>query len=330
MIILLPVIIGLEVMILSKNLIEIKKLKKYFDSPNGFVKAVDDVNLTIQEGDTIGIVGESGCGKSTLIKSILQLIKPTSGKVIYENEDICNISKKELRNLRKKISFVSQDPHASLNPRMTVFDILSRPLKIHKITESKDDTIIKIVGLLKDMGLQTEHLIRFPHELSGGQKQRIGIARALAVHPKIIFLDEPTSALDVSVQTKILKLLDKAKNNFNLTYLYISHDINLIKVVSNKIGVMYLGKIVEIGDTKTIYNEPKHPYTIGLFKSSPSLDPDNKTEDIYLKGEVPSPINTPIGCNFSLRCPHATKLCDTKEPVLRKLSDGREVSCHLY
>lgn len=317
-------------MILPKDLIEIKNLKKYFNSPAGPIKAVDNINLTIQEGETIGIVGESGCGKSTLIKSILQLIKPTSGKVIYEDIDICNINKKKLRDLRKKISFVSQNPHASLNPRMTVFDTLSRPLKIHKITETKDDTIIEIVSLLKDMGLQTEHLIRFPHELSGGQKQRIGIARALAVHPRMIFLDEPTSALDVSVQTKILKLLDKAKNNFDLTYLYISHDINLIKVVSNRIGVMYLGKIVEIGDTNTIYNDPKHPYTIGLFNSSPSLDPDNKTEDIYLKGEVPSPINTPTGCNFRFRCPYATKKCEKEEPVLKKLPDGREVSCHLY
>ncbi|MFN2364133.1 MAG: ABC transporter ATP-binding protein [Halarsenatibacteraceae bacterium] len=317
-------------MVLPKNLIEIKNLKKYFSSPAGPVKAVDNINLSIQEGETIGIVGESGCGKSTLIKSILQLIKPTSGEVIYEDTDICKINKKELRDLRKKIGFVSQDPHASLNPRMTVFDTLSRPLKIHKITETKEDTIIEIVSLLKDMGLQTEHLIRFPHELSGGQKQRIGIARALAVHPRIIFLDEPTSALDVSVQTKILKLLDKIKDNFNLTYLYISHDINLIKVISNRIGVMYLGKIVEIGNTKTIYNEPKHPYTVGLFKSSPSLDPDNKTEDIYLKGEVPSPTNTPTGCNFRLRCPHATKICEIEEPELKKLSDGREVSCHLY
>lgn len=315
---------------MPKNLIEIKNLKKYFKSPIGPVKAVDDFTLTIREGETIGVVGESGCGKSTLIKSILQLIKPTSGKVIYEGIDICNIKKNELKSLRKKIGFVSQDPHASLNPRMTVFDTLSRPLKIHKITKSKDETIFKIVELLKEMGLQTEHLIRFPHELSGGQKQRIGIARALAVHPKIIFLDEPTSALDVSVQTKILKLLEKAKKDFNLTYFYISHDINLIKVVSDRIGVMYLGKLVEIGDTEIIYKEPMHPYTIGLFKSSPSLDPENKTKEIYLKGEVPSPVNTPKGCNFRLRCPHAKRICEIEEPELKEISDGRKISCHLY
>ncbi len=315
---------------MDSNLIEVKNLKKYYNSRIGPVKAVDNVNLEIKKGETFGIVGESGCGKTTLMKSILQLIKPTSGEIIFEEIDICQIDKKELRRLRKIMGFVSQDPHASLNPRMTVFDTLSRPLKIHKITRSKEDTIIKIVTLLKEMGLQTEHLIRFPHELSGGQKQRIGIARALAVHPEIIFLDEPTSALDVSVQTKILKLLEKAKKDFDLTYFYISHNINLIKVISDRIGVMYLGKIVEIGRTDIIYNNPKHPYTKGLFKSIPNPDPDKKIEKIYLKGEVPSPVNTPTGCNFRRRCDHASKICEEEEPELKKLDDGREVACHLY
>jgi oligopeptide/dipeptide ABC transporter ATP-binding protein len=213
---------------------------------------------------------------------------------------------------------------------MTVFDTLSRPFKIHKLTDSIEETTIEIVKLLQTMGLQAEHMIRFPHELSGGQKQRIAVARALAVEPDIIFLDEPTSALDVSVQTKILKLLEKVKKERQLTYFYISHDINLIRVVSDRIGVMYLGKIVELGEASEIFKEAKHPYTIGLFKSVPEPDPDKKIDEMSLTGEVPSPVNPPEGCNFNPRCPHAFDRCYKEEPELKELNDGRLIACHLY
>ncbi|HKL12944.1 MAG TPA: ABC transporter ATP-binding protein [Halanaerobiales bacterium] len=313
---------------LENTLIEIQNLKKYFETPTGSCKAVNGVNLKIKQGETFGLVGESGCGKSTLVRTILKLIEPTAGKIFLNGTDITGYEKEQLRELRKRMSLVFQDPHSSLNPRMTVFDILSRPFKIHNLTSSNEETMIEIVKLLKLMGMQPEHMIRFPHELSGGQKQRIGVARALAVKPEIIFLDEPTSALDVSVQTKILKLLEKTKKLRDLTYFYISHDINLIRVVSDRIGVMYLGKIVEIGEVDAIYNDPKHPYTRGLFASVPEPDPDKKIEGEPLTGEVPSPVNPPKGCNFSPRCPFADDKCREVEPELQYLSDGRRVACH--
>lgn len=312
-----------------ENILEVNNLKKYFNSPAGSVKAVDGIDLKIKKGETFGLVGESGCGKSTLIRTILRLLKPTHGQILLNNNDITNYEQSELKNIRKEMSLVFQDPHSSLNPRMTVFDTLSRPFKIHNLAKNNEEMTVEIVRLLKLMGLQTEHMIRFPHELSGGQKQRIGIARALAVEPELVFFDEPTSALDVSVQAKILKLLDKTRKEFDLTYFYISHDINLIRVVSDRIGVMYLGKMVEIGDGKAIYDDPKHPYTKGLFKSVPVPDPDIKLEDA-LVGEVPSPVNPPQGCNFSPRCPEAIDKCHKEEPKLKKLADGRRVACHLF
>ncbi len=315
---------------MSNIILEVRDLKKYYDSPTGLVKAVDGVNLTIQKGETVGLVGESGCGKSTLIKTLLRLSDPTSGQIFFLNEDITHKSKKELRKLRKAMSLVFQDPHASLNPKMTVYDILSRPLKIHKIADKKERVQLEILKLLKTMGLQSEHMIRYPHELSGGQKQRVGIARALAVEPKIVFFDEPTSALDVSVQTKILKLLAKIKKERGLTYFYISHDINLIRLVSDRIAVMYLGKIVEIGEVDTIFKNPKHPYTQGLFKSVPVPNPNKNIEEIPLIGEVPSPVNPPEGCNFGPRCPYANEKCRKEEPNLVTLDDGRDIACHKY
>ena len=312
-----------------ENILKVNNLKKYFTSPAGPVKAVDGVDLEIKNGETFGLVGESGCGKSTLIRTMLRLLKPTSGEIILNNKDITNYEQKRLKEIRKEMSLVFQDPHSSLNPRMTVFDTLSRPFEIHNLAKNKKEMTVKIVRLLKLMGLQTEHMIRFPHELSGGQKQRIGIARALAVEPELVFFDEPTSALDVSVQAKILKLLDKTRKEFNLTYFYISHDINLIRVVADRIAVMYLGKIVEIGNGKNIYSDPKHPYTKGLFKSVPVPDPDIHLEDA-LVGEVPSPVNPPQGCNFSPRCPEAIDKCYKEEPKLKELDDGRRVACHLF
>ena len=312
-----------------ENILEVKNLKKYFTSPAGSVKAVDGVDLEIRKGETFGLVGESGCGKSTLIRTMLRLLKPTSGQILLNNNDITDYEQNKLKNIRKEMSLVFQDPHSSLNPRMTVFDTLSRPFKIHDLAENREEMTVEIVRLLKMMGLQTEHMIRFPHELSGGQKQRIGIARALAVEPELVFFDEPTSALDVSVQAKILKLLNKTRKEFDLTYFYISHDINLIRVVADRIAVMYLGKIVEIGEGKNIYSDPKHPYTSGLFKSVPVPDPDIHLEDA-LVGEVPSPVNPPQGCNFSPRCPEAMDKCYKEEPELKELSDGRRVACHLF
>lgn len=315
---------------MKKKIVEIKNLNKYFETKSGFLKAVNDVSFSIYEGETFGLVGESGCGKSTLIRTIMRLLKPTSGEIIFKGKDLANIPEKETTSLRKEMSLVFQDPHSSLNPRMTVYDTLSRPLKIHGITNTKEDTMVEVVRNLKSMGLQAEHMIRFPHELSGGQKQRIAIARALSVNPEIVFLDEPTSALDVSVQTKILKLLEKAKIERNLTYFYISHDINLIRVVADRIAVMYLGKIVEIGDSKMIFDNPLHPYTVGLFKSVPEPDPDKPMTEITLTGEVPSPVNPPKGCSFNPRCPKAMDICREKEPVLNTKGDMRKVACHLF
>ncbi|MFW6119468.1 MAG: ABC transporter ATP-binding protein [Petrotogales bacterium] len=315
---------------MKEKLLKMKNLKRHFESPRGAVRAVDDVTFDIFRGETFGLVGESGCGKSTLIRTILRLLKPTSGNIYLRDKDITNIPKKYTIFLRKQMSLVFQNPHSSLNPRMTVYDTLSRPFLIHGITKTREDTTVEIVKILKTMGLQAEHMIRFPHELSGGQKQRIAVARALAVEPEVVFLDEPTSALDVSVQTKILKLLNKAKKERNLTYFYISHDINLIRVVSDRIGVMYLGKIVEIGNASKVYNKPLHPYTVGLFKSVPEPDPDKKITEIPLVGEVPSPINPPKGCRFHPRCPHTFDKCCEIEPELKPCEDGRLVACHLY
>ncbi len=315
---------------MSEKIIQIKNLKKYFESPKGDVRAVDEVSFDIYRGETFGLVGESGCGKSTLIRTILRLLDPTSGEIWFKGENIAQWPHKQVKPLHKEMSLVFQNPHSSLNPRMTVYDTLSRPFKIHKLTDSKERTTIEIVKLLQTMGLQAEHMIRFPHELSGGQKQRIAVARALAVEPDIIFLDEPTSALDVSVQTKILKLLEKVKKERQLTYFYISHDINLIRVVSDRIGVMYLGKVVELGDASEVFKEARHPYTIGLFKSVPEPDPDKKIDEMPLTGEVPSPVNPPDGCNFNPRCPHAFDRCYIEEPALKQMNDGRLVACHLY
>ncbi len=311
-------------------LLETQGLKKYFNSPAGEVKAVDGVDLIIRQGQSFGLVGESGCGKSTLIRTILRLLEPTEGKVFFKGRDINSYRKNELLKLRKEMAMVFQDPHLSLNPRMTVFDTISRPLKIHGLARKKQELLVQIVELLHTMGMQAEHMVRFPHELSGGQKQRIGVARALAVEPDIIFLDEPTSALDVSVQTKILKLLEKARQERNLTFFFISHDINMIRVVADVMGVMYLGKIVEIGPKELLLSDPLHPYTQGLFQAVPEPDPDKIIQEVQLEGEVPSPINPPPGCNFNPRCPFVWDLCKEVEPTLKELEDERRVACHKY
>lgn len=310
-------------------ILETENLRKYFSSKKGQVKAVNGVSLEIEEGETLGVVGESGCGKSTLGRTILRLLNPTEGKILFKGRDIAEIeSKPELKNLRKEMNVVFQDPSGSLNPRMTVYDHLRRPLEIHNIAKG-DEKTKKIIEILNIMGLKAEHMIRYPHELSGGQKQRVGIARALSVEPDFLVLDEPTSALDVSVQSKILKLLERAKKQFNLSYMFISHNINLVRAISDRIAVMYLGELVEVGKTRDVFENPKHPYTKALFRSVPNPDPDHELEE-PLKGDVPSPVNPPKGCNFHPRCEEKIgKICEEQDPELKEVDD-REVSCHLF
>lgn len=307
-------------------LVQIQGLKKHFPPKKGSSKplrAVDGVNLTVDEGETLGLVGESGCGKTTLGRTILRLLAPTEGEISFKGKSIDHFDRKELT---KKMSVVFQDPTASLNPRMTVSDHLRRPLEIHGIAKG-EEMIRRIVEFLNSMGLKSEHMVRYPHEMSGGQKQRVCIARALCVEPSFIVLDEPTSALDVSVQSKILKLLERAKREYTVSYLFISHDINLVRAISNRIGVMYLGRIVEIGNTDEVFQNPLHPYTKALFASVPQPDPDKKVKNL-LKGEVPSPVNLPEGCSFAPRCKEKVgRICDEEKPPV-KTHNGREIACH--
>lgn len=310
------------------NIVETQNLKRFFESKKGTVKAVNGVSLNVIEGETLGIVGESGCGKTTLGRTILKLIEPTSGKIFFEDEDITDFSSKKMREYRKKMNIVFQDPVSSLKPQMTVYDHLDRPLEIHNMVSSEEEKLKRMVDILNTMGLKAEHLIRYPHELSGGQKQRVCIARALCLEPDFLVLDEPTSALDVSVQSKILQLLDRAKEKFNLSFMFISHNINLVRAISDRLGVMYLGELVEVGDTADIFENPKHPYTKALFKSVPQPDPDKKVE-APLTGQVPSPVEPPEGCAFAPRCPKKKNVCERDDPDLIG-SYGRKLACHEF
>ena len=315
-------------------LLEVNNLKKYFNLRSGFfyskssgsVKAVDDISFFIKKGEIFGLVGESGCGKSTTARLILRLIKPTSGVIRYKGTDLVNIKNSQLLKYRKEIQIIFQDPYASLSPRMTIGDIVNEPLEIHKIG-TKSTRIKRIKEYLKTVGLNPEHINRYPHEFSGGQRQRVGIARALVLQPELIICDEPVSALDVSVQAQILNLMLDLQNEFNLTYLFIAHDLSVVKYVSNRIGVMYLGKIVEVAHAEELYVNPLHPYTMGLLSAIPIPDPDleRKRQRIILPGDVPSPINPPSGCRFHPRCPNAGEICSKEEPVLKNYSkDGKE------
>jgi len=313
----------------DKHLLQVKNLKKYFNLRSGFllqkttgsVKAVDDISFNIKEGQTFGLVGESGCGKSTTARVVLRLVSPTSGKVIYNGIDIFSLERKQMFNIRKEIQIIFQDPYASLSPRMTIGDIISEPMEIHRVRD-KGYRKNRVKELLSVVGLNPEHINRYPHEFSGGQRQRIGIARALALNPKLILCDEPVSALDVSVQAQILNLMTDLQKEFNLTYLFIAHDLSVVKHVSSKIGVMYLGKIVEIADSEDLYDKPLHPYTMGLLSAIPIPDPDleRQRKRIILSGDVPSPINPPSGCRFHPRCPLAEEICCTQEPELKDYS----------
>jgi len=319
---------------LSTNLIECKALTKHFLIKSFFreigkVHAVEQVDLAIPEGQTVGLVGESGCGKTTLARTILALIPPTSGEIYFNGKDISKFSKKELKAFRKDTAIVFQDPYSSLDPRMLIADVVGEPLSIHGIAhgEDRDDLVL---NLLEKVGLKVEHLYRYPHEFSGGQRQRLAIARALAADPVFILLDEATSALDVSVQAKILNMLNRLKKELNLTYLFISHNLDVIRHLSDIIGVMYLGMIVEQGSREQVFDAPLHPYTQGLLSASPSLDPDARlqTSEVVLKGEVPSAINPPPGCRFHTRCPSMRPSCAKKPPKLKDIEGGHLVSCH--
>ena len=315
------------------NLIEISNLKKYFPIKGGLfnkkigdVKAVEKINFTIKKGDVLGLVGESGSGKTTLGRSILRLIEPSEGKIIFENIDITSLPEKEMRKFRKDMQIIFQDPFASLDPRKRVLNIIGQGLKIH--TNLKENEIKEtVLNLLEQVDLQAEHLTRYPHEFSGGQRQRIGIARAIALKPKFIVADEPVSALDVSIQAQILNLLQDLKKQYLLTMLFISHDLSVVKYVADKVMVMYLGKVVEITDADKLYSSPLHPYTISLLEITPTINPKHKRSRNILKGDIPSPINPPSGCVFRTRCPKADSECAKIVPELRELKDNHFVAC---
>ncbi|MBQ2752766.1 MAG: ATP-binding cassette domain-containing protein [Firmicutes bacterium] len=302
---------------------------KIKNKKNASVKAVDGVSFEIMKGETFGVVGESGCGKSTLGRTLVRLLKPTEGKIYLEDTEISSLKGEDLKNMRKNAQIIFQDPSASLNPRRTIKEILMEPFEIHGVPEgvNVDDRIHELLQLV---GLDTYHLSRYPHELSGGQKQRIGIARAIALNPKIIICDEAVSALDVSVQAQVLNLLQELKEKLGLTYFFISHNLNVVYQVSDRVGVMYLGRMVEIADYDQLYEKRFHPYTEALLSAIPQVDPNIRTERIHLEGEVPSPSDPPSGCHFHTRCPKACDRCKIESPVLKEIEPGHFVACHLY
>jgi len=313
---------------MAEKMLEVKNLKKYFKTSKGLLHAVDDISFHINKGETLGLVGESGCGKSTTGRLLIRLLESTEGEIIYNGRDINKISKKEMRELRKEMQIVFQDPYASLNPRLTVSEIIAEPLIVNKVYPTKEKRDKRVGDLMETVGLAPRLANAYPHELDGGRRQRIGIARALALKPKFIVQDEPVSALDVSIQAQILNLMADLQEKFSLTYLFISHDLSVVKHVSDRIAVMYLGKIVELTDYKTIFNNPLHPYSQALLSAIPLPSLEQKKERILLEGDVPSPVNPPPGCRFAGRCRHKTDKCVAEEPVLQEMGDGHLVACH--
>jgi oligopeptide transport system ATP-binding protein len=322
---------------MTEPLLRVQNLVKQFPITGGIlgrvvdrVHAVDGVSFDLAAGETLGVVGESGCGKSTTGRCILRLIEPTAGEVWFEGKSVTKASKEELRALARDMQIIFQDPYASLNPRMSVAAIIGEALTIHKLTKTPQEYEARIVQLLETVGLNADHMRRYPHEFSGGQRQRIGIARALAVNPKLIVCDEAVSALDVSIQAQVINLLEDLQEQFSLTYIFIAHDLSVVEHISDRVAVMYLGRIVEIAPAQALYTTPKHPYTEALLSAVPIPDPSIKRKRIPLVGDVPSPIKPPSGCHFHTRCPIAQKpLCNTEKPVLKQAGDGHFVACHL-
>ncbi|WP_141430464.1 ABC transporter ATP-binding protein [Bacillus sp. 03113] len=320
---------------MSEPLLEVEHLRKnfpiragVFGKKIGDVKAVDDVSFTIQKGETLGLVGESGCGKSTTGRMLLRLLEPSEGKIIFEGKNITNLPKQELRKLRSQMQMIFQDPFASLNPRHTVEKILEEPLIVHGVKD-KEERKNKVRKLLEIVGLNGYHANRYPHQFSGGQRQRIGIARALSLNPKLIVADEPVSALDVSIQAQVLNLMKDLQKEYDLTYLFIAHDLGVVRHISDRVGVMYLGRIVELAESEELYQNPKHPYTKALLSAVPIADFDYKKERIVLQGDVPSPANPPTGCSFHTRCPMAIEKCSLERPIFKEVKPGHFSACHL-
>lgn len=321
---------------MNEPLLKIENLKKNFPIRGGVfgkkvgeVKAVDDISFVIQKGETLGLVGESGCGKSTTGRMLLRLLEPSEGKIIFEGNDITTLSKQELRKIRGQMQMIFQDPYASLNPRHTIERILEEPLIVHGVKE-KSARKKKIRELLEIVGLNSYHANRYPHQFSGGQRQRIGIARALSLNPKLIVADEPVSALDVSIQAQVLNLLKDLQKKYDLTYLFIAHDLWVVRHISDRVGVMYLGRLVELAESEELYQNPKHPYTQALLSAVPIADVDHKKERIVLQGDVPSPANPPKGCSFHTRCPLAMDKCSVERPIFKEVDKGHFAACHLH
>lgn len=320
----------------NKYILEVKNLKKYFPldrnlfgTPSRYLKAVDDVSFAVEKGKTIGVVGESGCGKTTLGRTILRLYDCDGGQIIFDGNDITNLSRSKMNKYRTQIQLIFQDPYSSLPPRMTVGEIIGEAVKVHKIVP-KDQVVEYVLDIMKKCGLQPQYYDRYAHEFSGGQRQRICIARALAVNPKLVICDEPVSALDVSIQAQIINLLKELQNTMGLTYVFISHDLSVVKYITDQILVMYLGNVMELGDTKEIFTNPLHPYTKALFSAVPVPDPDVKMQRIILKGDIPSPANPPKGCKFHTRCHNCMSVCKKVVPEYVKVEENHYVACHLY
>lgn len=313
---------------MAEKLIDVKNLKKYFKTKKGMLHAVDDVSFYINKGETLGLVGESGCGKSTTGRAILRLHEPTSGQVLYHDKDIVSLNNREMKEMRKKMQIVFQDPYSSLNPRLSVSELIAEPLYVNRVYSSKKETDARVSEVMEIVGLEERLISSYPHELDGGRRQRIGIARALSLKPEFIVLDEPVSALDVCIQAQILNLMNSLQKQLDLTYLFISHNLSVVKHVSDRIAVMYLGKVVELSDYKSIFIDPKHPYTKALLSAIPIAKVDVKRERIILEGDVPSPIDPPEGCRFYGRCRYRKDICKSQTPELKNIGNDRFVACH--
>lgn len=320
----------------TEKLVEVKGLRKYFPLTGGIlkrtigqVKAVDDISFDIFKGETLGIVGESGSGKSTLGRTLLRLLDPTEGQILFQGDDISHISNSKMRRYRRDMQMVFQDPYASLNQRMSIGELIVEPMYVHGLHTNRERKL-KAMKLLETVGLPAEAMTKYPHEFSGGQRQRIGIARALAINPQLIIADEPVSALDVSVQSQVLNLMSDLQDEFNLTYLFIAHDLSVVKHISDRVGVMYLGRLMELASKKDLYANPMHPYTQALLSAVPVADPKAKKDRIILQGDLPSPSNPPSGCVFRTRCPEAHERCKVDIPAMTHMGNGHYVACHLY